>query len=89
MILLLCFVHETLFLSLSLDVMYLIIGTDAVRRNANSCRATDASLEKDTQRWLRQAGDRDGGRQERYKRKLLEKATVPEKRATPTLPLQT
>ena len=45
-----------------------MIFTDAVQRNPSSCRAMDASLEKEVQAWLRQACDRDGGRQERYKR---------------------
>lgn len=48
----------------------IFILTEAVRRNACGVRATDASLEKDVQKWLRQACDRDGGRQERFKKNL-------------------
>jgi len=51
--------------------------TDAVRRNAHSCRATNASLEKDAQHWLRQAGDRDGGRLVRYNKKHNAKESCP------------
>ena len=51
--------------------MFIIsILAESVRRNPSTIRATDASLEKDMQKWLRQACDRDGGRQERYKRNL-------------------
>jgi hypothetical protein len=50
-------------------VNYFIL-TEAVRRNACAVRSTDASIEKDVQKWLRQACDRDGGRQERYKKNL-------------------
>lgn len=51
--------------------MFIIsIWAEAVQRNPSAIRATDASLEKDTQKWLRQACDRDGGRQEHYKRNL-------------------
>ena len=54
---------------LFIESIFLIL-TEAVRRNACAVRATDASFETDVQRWLRQACQRDGGRQDRHKKDL-------------------
>ena len=48
-------------------VMYLGV-LEAVRQNPQTCRASDAELERIIQRWLRFACDRSGGRQRRAAR---------------------
>ena len=55
---------------MSLASMVILILTEAVRGNPSAVRATDASFETEVQRCLRQACDRDGGRQHRYKKDL-------------------
>lgn len=46
---------------------------DAVRRNPLTSKSTDAEIEKQIKLWLRNACDRNGGRNERSKKALLKK----------------
>ncbi|XP_065677635.1 uncharacterized protein LOC124818445 isoform X1 [Hydra vulgaris] len=48
---------------------------DAVRQSPSSVNAKEASIEKNIQSWLRQAVDRDGGRQRRYEKSKSKQTT--------------